>query len=125
MIAASATAATLSGGRPDSRAIAVASRAMTRPLPHLARPPSGDRCPAWITVSDAARSPVLVGQVVMTGAADVSRLMLRECHARLAAAPQALSLHELHQMADSIPNRTRIVSSTAARRLGIRTNIWQ
>ena len=77
----------------------LAVRLPDRPLPHLARPPSGDRCPAWITVSAAARSPVLVGQVVMAGAADVSRLMLRECHARLAAAPQALSLHELYQMA--------------------------
>ena len=49
-----------------------------RPLPHLARPPSGDRCPEWVTVSDAARPPVLTGQVVTAGAADVSRLMLRE-----------------------------------------------
>ena len=91
----------------------LAVRLPDRPLPHLARPPSSDRCPAWITVSDAARSPVLVGQVVMAGAADVSRLLLRECHARLAAAPQALSLHELHQMAAVVRTAWLIEGDTA------------
>ena len=77
----------------------LAVRLADRPLPHLARPPSGDRCPAWVTVSDAARPPVLVGQVVTAGAADVSRQLLRECSERLRIAPRALSLHEMYQMA--------------------------
>lgn len=84
-----------------------------RPLPHLASPPAGERCPPWITVSAAVCSVDPPGELATPGAADVSRLMLRECHARLAAAPRALSLHELHQMAAVVRTAWLIESDTA------------
>ncbi len=63
-------------------------------LPHLAPPPAGERCPPWITVSAAVCPVDPPGELATPGAADVSRLMLRECHARLASAPRAVSLRE-------------------------------
>jgi hypothetical protein len=65
-----------------------------RPLPHLASPPAGERCPPWITVSAAVCPVDPPGELATPGAADVSRLMLRECYARLASAPRAVSLRE-------------------------------
>ena len=53
------------------------------------------------------------GELATPGAADVSRLMLRECHARLAAASRALSLHELHQMAAVVRTAWLIEGDTA------------
>ena len=63
-------------------------------LPHLAPPPAGERCPPWITVSAAVCPVDPPGELATPGAADVSRLMLRECYARLASAPRAVSLRE-------------------------------
>ena len=57
--------------------------------------------PAALTVSDAARPPVLTGQVVTARAADANRLQLRELVERLHRNPQAFSVHE-HQVLDRI-----------------------
>ena len=51
-----------------------------RPLPHLASPPAGERCPPWITVSAAVCPVDPPGELATPGAADVSRLILRGCY---------------------------------------------
>jgi hypothetical protein len=62
------------------------SLAVTRPgraLPHLAPPPSGTRCPPWIGLSVASRSPSLPGRLATPSAADLARLVLRRAYERV------------------------------------------
>lgn len=61
------------------------SLAVTRPgraLPHLAPPPTGTRCPAWIGVSVVGRAPSPPGRLATPSVDDLVRLVLRRAYER-------------------------------------------
>jgi hypothetical protein len=62
------------------------SLAVTRPgrkLPHLAPPPTGTRCPAWIGVSVARRPPSPPGRLATPSVDDLVRLVLQRAYQRV------------------------------------------
>src|SRR5271166_4282337 len=62
------------------------SLAVTRPgrtLPHLALPPLGRRCPAWIGINVASRPPSPPGRLATPSAADLARLTLQRAYERV------------------------------------------
>ena len=62
------------------------SLAVTRPgrtLSHLALPPLGRRCPAWIGINVASRPPSPPGRLATPSAADLARLTLQRAYERV------------------------------------------
>jgi len=73
------------------------SLAVTRPgrtLPHLALPPLGRRCPAWIGPNVASRPPSPPGTLATPSVAEVASLVLRRCYEGLQSGKSTVSARD-------------------------------
>jgi hypothetical protein len=74
------------------------SLAVTRPgrmLPHLAPPPTGTRCPAWIGVDVAGQVPGPPERLATPSAADLARLALRRAYERVLDGEAEVTLRDV------------------------------
>ena len=74
------------------------SLAVTRPgraLPHLALPPLGRRCPAWIGPNVASRPPSPPGTLATPSVAEVASLAVRRCYEGLQSGRPTASVRDV------------------------------
>jgi hypothetical protein len=112
------------------------SLAVTRPdraLPHLAPPPTGTTCPAWIGVSVASRQPTPPGRLAVPGIADLASLAMRRLWERLEAGEASVSLQDaaaLVRLAREIKRDDAVAAAAAARaraemfQKGLSSTLW-
>ena len=98
------------------------SLAVTRPgrsLPHLALPPLGRRCPAWIGPNVASRPPSPPGTLATPSVAEVASLAVRRCYEGLQSGRPAVSVRDvaaLLKLQREIEHDEAVAERDAARR---------
>ena len=98
------------------------SLAVTRPgrtLPHLALPPLGRRCPAWIGPNVASRPPSPPGTLATPSVAEVASLAVRRCYEGLQSGRPAVSVRDvaaLLKLQREIEHDDALAERDAARR---------
>ena len=104
------------------------SLAVTRPgrtLPHLALPPLGRRCPAWIGPNVASRPPSPPGTLATPSIDDLASLVLRRCWEGLQSGKPAVSVQAavaVIRLAHEIEHDAALAERDAARR---QTEEWR